>query len=85
MLVQPVNNGASSQPPTCKCCFKAEIADDVQCAAEEKDTAQEAEHAVNQQLAELEAPHSYDTDLPTPHPLSLSQLGTSMTLRGSSS
>ena len=72
MLVQPVNNGASLQPPKCKCCSKAELVEDAQCAAEEKDAAQEAECIINQQLANLEAAHSHDTDLPTPHPLSLS-------------
>ena len=46
----------------------AEIAEDARCAAKEKDAAQEAEHAVNQQLASLEAAHSCDTDVPTPRP-----------------
>ena len=72
MLVQTVNNGASSQPPKCKRHSKAEIAEDERHAAEEKDAAQEAERTVNQQLASLEAACSCDTDLPMPHPLSLS-------------
>ena len=53
---------------------KAEIAEDVQHVMEEKVAAQEAQLTINQWLANLEAVFSCDTDLPMPHPLSLSWL-----------
>ena len=72
MLVQPVNNGTSSQQKKTKHHSKAEIAEDVQHVMEEKVAAQEAQLTINQWLANLEAVFSCDTDLPMPHPLSLS-------------
>ena len=85
MLAQAVNDDASSQSPKRKRCTKAEIAEDARRTAKEKDAAQEAEHAVNQQLASLEAARSCDTDIPTPHPPASSRLGSSVTLKSSSS
>ena len=85
MLAQAANDDASSQPPKHTHRTKAEIAEDARHAAKEKDAAQEAEHAVNQQLASLEAAHSCDTDVLTPRPPASSRLGSSATLKSSSS